>query len=359
MNIKKWAAVFFMTAGIAVLAGCGGSISTEVETVSKEDHPIALTLDANITSLHAAAVIPKISGHIVSAPLVKGQEVRAGDLLVQIDPAQYEQNIAAAEAELSAAASAQVPAMASVAGSPSRSQIKIWYDDGALSRVEYENMMARTADPVLDNGRIAQLRQSVQAAYEMLNNTRMYSPMDGRVTAVSDNPAVAVAGTALATIQQNTPLVATFAVPEEYAAVLEKAKKNGTLRVSVIALSGESQAGELTYLAAEKDAATNAYTAKITFSNDKDLFVPGEFYHVRLMTSQVISQITVPQTAVRTKDSGDFVFIVNENGLADARPVLTGDEEKGRIIILNGLKEGDVVIINPPDSLEIGMKVNS
>ena len=89
------------------------------------------------------------------------------------------------------------------------------------------------------------------------------------------------------------------------------------------------------------------------------MFVPGEFYHIRISTPQEVSQITVPKTAVRTKDSGDFVYIVNESGLADARSVLTGDEEEGRVVILDGLKEGDKIIVDPPDSLEIGMKVNS
>ena len=99
--------------------------------------------------------------------------------------------------------------------------------------------------------------------------------------------------------------------------------------------------------------------AKITFNNDKNLFVPGEFYHVRISTPQEVSQVTVPKTAIRTKDSGDFVYIVNSEGVADAKSVLTGDEEDGRVVILEGLNEGDKVVIDPPDKLEIGMKVNT
>ena len=129
--------------------------------------------------------------------------------------------------------------------------------------------------------------------------------------------------------------------------------------MSILAASGESEVGELTFLSTVKDPATGSYMAKITFNNDKNLFVPGEFYHVRLSTPQEVSQVTVPKTAVRTKDSGDFVYIVNDQGLADARPVLTGDEEEGQVVILSGLKEGERVVVNPPDSLEIGMKVTS
>ena len=370
MKITKWAAIALtLVVSVAMLSGCGNSVSTKVETVSKEAHPVALTLDANITSLTMTTVVPKISGKVISAPLAKGQEVKAGETIVQIDATTYEQSAAAAEAELiaatSAAAAAPQPAPAA-APSSRRMELKAWYDMGALSRVEYNQMMSQAggqaapaAAPAVDSERIAQLRQSLQAARDMVSNATIYSPIAGRVTAVADNPSVAVAGSVLATIQQDTPLVATFAVPEMYIGALQAAKQAGTLRVSVIAASGESQDGELTYLAVEKDPSTGSYTAKITFNNDKNLFVPGEFYHVRLSTLQEVSQITVPQTAVRTKDSGDFVYIVNADGLVDVRSVLTGDEEEGRVVILDGLNEGDKIIVDPPDSLEIGMKVDS
>lgn len=392
MKLKKWA-VLACTAALAVsvLSGCGNSVSTKTETVSKSDHPVALTLDANITALHMTNIVPKLSGKLVSTPLAVGQEVKAGDVVVQVDSAPYQQRVSQAESQLVAASSAAtptyktvtVPAASSGGGgggdnSGHRAELKAWYNMGALSKVEYNQMMADAGGssgssqgettqtvqvqeaPAVDHEKIAQLQQAVQAARDMLGNTTIYSPIDGRVTAVSDNPpSVAVAGNVLATIQQMSPLVATFAIPEMYIDALQDAKKDGSLQVSIIAASGETETGELTYLATTKDPSTGSYMAKVTFNNAKNLFVPGEFYHVRIATPKEVSQITVPKTAVRTKDSGDFVYIVNDSGLADARSVLTGDEEDGRVVILDGLDEGDVVVADPPDSLEIGMKVKS
>lgn len=391
MKLKKWA-VLACTAALAVsvLSGCGNSVSTKTETVSKSDHPVALTLDANITALHMTNIVPKLSGKLVSTPLAVGQEVKAGDVVVQVDSAPYQQSVSQAESQLVAASSAAtptyktvtVPAASSGGGgggdnSGHRAELKAWYNMGALSKVEYNQMMSDAGGssgssqgettqtvqvqeaPAVDHEKIAQLQQAVQAARDMLGNTTIYSPIDGRVTAVSDNPSVAVAGNVLATIQQMSPLVATFAIPEMYIDALQDAKKDGSLQVSIIAASGETETGELTYLATTKDPSTGSYMAKVTFNNAKNLFVPGEFYHVRIATPKEVSQITVPKTAVRTKDSGDFVYIVNDSGLADARSVLTGDEEDGRVVILDGLDEGDVVVADPPDSLEIGMKVKS
>ena len=389
MKLKKWA-VLACTAALAVsvLSGCGNSVSTKTETVSKSDHPVALTLDANITALHMTNIVPKLSGKLVSTPLAVGQEVKAGDVVVQVDSAPYQQSVSQAESQLVAASSAATPTYKTVPAASSggggggdnsghRAELKAWYNMGALSKVEYNQMMADAGGssgssqgettqtvqvqeaPAVDHEKIAQLQQAVQAARDMLGNTTIYSPIDGRVTAVSDNPSVAVAGNVLATIQQMSPLVATFAIPEMYIDALQDAKKDGSLQVSIIAASGETETGELTYLATTKDPSTGSYMAKVTFNNAKNLFVPGEFYHVRIATPKEVSQITVPKTAVRTKDSGDFVYIVNDSGLADARSVLTGDEEDGRVVILDGLDEGDVVVADPPDSLEIGMKVKS
>lgn len=375
MHFRKLA-VFVAAATMAAvfLGGCGNSISTKTEVVTKSDHPVALTLDANITALHMTNIVPKLSGKITSAPLAVGQEIKAGEVVVQVDATPYQQSVSKAESRLAAAtsAAAAAPAYSAPAASdssgPGRAQLDVWYNMGAISRVEYNRMKSASAPaaapaapaaPAVDSQEIAQLQQAVQSAREMVSNAAIYSPIDGRVTAVSDNPSVAVAGNVLATIQQMTPLVATFAVPEEYIDALTTAKESGTIKVSILAASGESEVGELTFLSTVKDPATGSYMAKITFNNDKNLFVPGEFYHVRLSTPQEVSQVTVPKTAVRTKDSGDFVYIVNDQGLADARPVLTGDEEEGQVVILSGLKEGERVVVDPPDSLEIGMKVTS
>lgn len=381
MNLKKMAALALTVVVAAVcLSGCGNSVSTKVETVNKSDHPVALTLDANMTALHMTTIVPKISGKLVSEPLTKGQEVKSGEVVVQIDTSPYQASVSQAEAELVAASSATttyqtvtVPASGGGGGDNSgqRAQLNAYYKDGYFSRAEFNQLMSKNAPAAqtqtiqvpqtapVDHEKIAQLQQAVQSAREMLSNGTIYSPIDGKVTSVSDNPSVAVAGNVLATIQQMTPLVATFAVPEMYVSALQTAKQSGTLQISVIAPSGESETGELTYLATEKDSSTGSYTAKITFNNTKNLFVPGEFYHVRISTPQEVSQITVPKTAIRTKDSGDFVYIVNDGGLADARSVLTGDEEEGRIVILDGLQEGDKVVVDPPEKLEIGMKVKS
>ena len=101
MKVKKWT-VLVVTALVAVsaLSGCGNGVKTKVETVTKSDHPVALTLDANVTALHMTNIVPKLSGKLISVPLTVGQDVKAGQILVQVDQIPYQQSVASAESAL-------------------------------------------------------------------------------------------------------------------------------------------------------------------------------------------------------------------------------------------------------------------
>ena len=106
MNVKKWAALVCTAVfAMSLLAGCGNSVSTKTQSVTKSNHPVALTLDANITALHMTNIVPKLSGKLVSTPLTVGQEVKAGQAVVQVDSTPYQQSVSDAEAQLVAASS--------------------------------------------------------------------------------------------------------------------------------------------------------------------------------------------------------------------------------------------------------------
>ena len=108
VNVKKWAALVCTAVfAMSLLAGCGNSVSTKTQSVTKSNHPVALTLDANITALHMTNIVPKLSGKLVSTPLTVGQEVKAGQAVVQVDSTPYQQSVSDAEAQLVAASSGQ------------------------------------------------------------------------------------------------------------------------------------------------------------------------------------------------------------------------------------------------------------
>ena len=240
----------------------------------------------------------------------------------QVDAAPYQQSVSQAEAELVAASAAAAPTYRTVtvpdSGSSDnggrRAELKAWYNMGALSKVEYNQMMADSgggtqtvqvpeAAPV-NQERISQLQQAIQTARDMLGNATIYSPIEGRVTAVSDNPSIAVAGNVLATIQQMSPLVATFAVPEMYVKALSDAKSTGSLQISIIAPSGETETGELTYLATEKDPSTGSIWQSQPLIMPRISLFPVNFTmsalprHRKFHRLRFRRRLSVPRTAV-------------------------------------------------------------
>lgn len=344
-----------------LLAGCSQKV--DVETAVNTEQPLTLAIDANITALHMATVTPKVSGKLLTTPLTVGQNVQEGQMIVQIDPAPYEKQRQDAQAALVQSATA-ITAPAASAGDPVQAgKIESLYRIGAISRTEYERMMASASPAPMATASTGggainwQAQEMIRVAQEAIANTTIYAPLSGRVTAIGSDPSVAIANTAFLTIQQETPLVASFAVPSQYAPMIAKSKTSHTLEVVIIGASGEEQAGELTYLSTQADTVTNTMLGKVTFNNPNNAFVPGEFYRVRLSTSDLVNQLTISKTAVRTRDTGDFVYVITAGNVVDLRSVVTGGEKDGRITIVSGLKEGEKVVMNPSEKLEIGMTV--
>lgn len=344
MQLKKWLSLIGVVAVVIGLAGCSKNMDVKVETVSFSQAPVTLTLEGSVSSLTVVNVIPKLSGKIVTTPLVKGQEVQAGEVVAKVDDSIYRRQVQTARYATSAVAAPVTPKV----DPAEQAKLANWYNLGAISRVEYDRLMRQAA-----------LSSSVEAAQAMLANAVIVSPIAGRITAVADNPSLAIAGKVLATIQQISPLVVSVTVPENYIKTLGDAWHKGGLHIDIMNPSGKTEPGRLTYLTTVKDPSTGTFVAKITFTNADKSFSPGELCYVRLSTERQAPQLTVSKKAVQTKDSGDFVYIVNDKGIVDTRAVLTGDTVAGRVVILDGLQAGERVVSDPPASLQIGMKVKT
>lgn len=358
MQLKKWLSLIGVVAVVIGLAGCSKNMDVKVETVSFSQAPVTLTLEGSVSSLTVVNVIPKLSGKIVTTPLVKGQEVQAGEVVAKVDDSIYRRQVQTARYATSAVAAPVTPKV----DPAEQAKLANWYNLGAISRVEYDRLMrqaAVAAVPVTAGTGTAALSSSVEAAQAMLANAVIVSPIAGRITAVADNPSLAIAGKVLATIQQISPLGVSVTVPENYIKTLGDAWHKGGLHIDIMNPSGKTEPGRLTYLTTVKDPSTGTFVAKITFTNADKSFSPGELCYVRLSTERQAPQLTVSKKAVQTKDSGDFVYIVNDKGIVDTRAVLTGDTVAGRVVILDGLQAGERVVSDPPASLQIGMKVKT
>ncbi len=318
------------------------------EAAEPREIPLTLTVDGSLAALRMEVIVPRLSGPIVSAPLPAiGQQVKQGDVVAKIDGSGY-------EAELAAARSASSRTVVS-APAGNTAQIQSWYDMGAISKAEYDRMMAAAAPAVSVVSGVD--RGAAEAAAFALSQLELKAGMDGIITAVASNPAVAAAGVPYVTIQQERPLAASFAVPEAVLGALHASIAAHEIRAWVQDEEGNEEEGEVTWLSPAADPDTHSALGKVTINNESGRFKAGEFYKVRLETKETVSRITVPKTAVRTSAGGDYVFLVGADGIVTLQTVLIGGEEGDRYYITGGLPEGARVIIQPGDRLQAGMKV--
>ena len=355
---KKWISCIVIIVSIVIgITGCHTNGKMQVEKISVSNQPAVVTLEGHISPLVSINIIPNISGKIVTKPLIKGQLVKQGECIVKVDDTSYKKQLALSQ---QMGTSQQLVAAHKVTIKEKEEQDKWYrlYKEGIISRVEYDSLTQHMkTSNVTTSSTSTALQEAMKNAQFMVQNATIIAPVSGCITMVAKNPTMAVAGQVLAMVQQTSPLLVSVAIPEQYISVLRKAQQTGNLTIHIISDIGMMEEGKLTYIPAAKDPLTGLFVGKILCNNSKQIFRSGEVCKIKLITNQLTPQITVPKMAIRTKDSGDFVYIVNKKGIVDVRSVLTGEGIGGRVIILSGLKKGDTIVVNPSATLQIGMRI--
>lgn len=310
-----------------------------VDAVSR-DVPVYLDEIGKVVPREVVSVQPQVSGRITEIHFVDGADVKSGDLLFTIDPRPYKAQLDAAEAKL-----AQMKAALELA--------KIQYqrvasiaDTKAVSKQEYDTR--KNAVDVAD----AQVRQSkAEAETARLNLEYCYvrSPIDGRVgQRLIDLGNVVAANTgSLLVIERLDPIYADFTVTENDLTAVQRNMTRGTLGVEV-RLPDEPEkprAGKLTFLDNLVQDGTGTVKLRATIPNADRCFWPGRFVKVRLVLSTLEGAVLVPAAASMMSAKGSFVYILKDDSTAELRPVQLGQRQEDMVVVAQGVKGGERVIV--------------
>ena len=115
--------------------------------------------------------------------------------------------------------------------------------------------------------------------------------------------------------------------------------------------------GELTFLDNTVQNAAGTVTLRATMKNEDRHFWPGQFVNVRLVLTQIKDAVLVPQTASQVGQQGHYVFVVKDDGTAEQRPIEMGQGQGDDVVITQGLKAGENVIVAGQLMVMPGMKV--
>ena len=339
-----------------------GPMEVSAITVAAEPTRLAIELPGRTAAYRVAEVRPQVSGIVQKRLFVEGSEVKAGELLYQIDPATYQATLASAEATLARAEAQEYS---------SRLKATRYANLVKTKAVSEQEQIDADAAWKQAQAEVAAARAEVQRARINLDFTRVTAPIGGRIgrSLVSEGALVtAQQATALATIQQLDPLYVDVSQSSNELLQLKrklstmKAEENSQLRTEVHVILDDNtlygEVGMLKFSDASVDQSTGTVTIRAIIDNPHHGLLPGMFVRARLTSEQPEAAIFVPQASIVRNNRGQaMVMLVDGESKVEARPVETGQNAGDRIMITRGLGGGEQLIVAGLQKIKPGVPV--
>ena len=330
--------------GIPVTAG----------VVATADVPVFLNAIGTVQAFNMVTIKSRVDGQIVKIAFAEGQDVRAGDPLIQIDPrpfqAMLDQALANQEKDQANLANAQRNLARDAA---------LLKSNLAVSQQQYENDRATVAtnQALVDGDKAA-----VETARLNLGFADIRAPIDGRLgirMVDAGNMVRATDSTGLVTISQLKPIFVSFTMPQENLHKIHEKQAGGDLTVHAYGSDNKTALaeGKLTVIDNAIDQPTGTIRLKATFANTDERLWPGEFVNVRLILSVRKGAPTVPAQTVQAGPTGQYAYVIKEDGTVERRPVEVAAVQDGLAVISKGLSPGDRVVVEGQYRLTNGARV--
>ena len=325
-----------------------------VTVISAISHDVPLYLDevGRCVAREVVSVQPEVSGRITEIHFTDGADLQKGDALFTIDPRPFRAQLDAASANLAQSRAALDFARIQFA------RVKDLVESRAIARQDYD-----TRKNAVDVGE-AQVQQNiaaVESARLNLEYTSILSPIDGRAghRLVDVGNVVTANSSTLLNIERMDPIYADFTVTENDFSDVQRHTSKGTLKVEV-RLPDEMDkplVGQLTFLDNAVQSSSGTVMLRATVPNGSHRLWPGRFVNVRLVLATVPGAVLVPAATPQDSAKGPFVYVVKEDSTAEPRPVKLGQRQGDLVVVEQGLKPGERVIINGQLAVTPGGKV--
>ncbi|KTC37166.1 RND transporter, partial [Pseudomonas sp. ABAC61] len=322
---------------------------------------LALTseLPGRIEPVRVAEVRARVAGIVMKKRFEEGADVKAGDLLFQIDPAPLKAAVSRAEGDLARAQAGMKEAQARVKRYEPLVKIE------AVSQQDYDKA---SADLHSAQAATRSAQADLETARLNLGYASVTAPISGRVgRALVTEGALVGQGdaTLMARIQQLDPIYADFTQTAADALRLREALKTGSLaagdsKALTLRVEGTpyERQGSLQFTDVAVDPGTGQITLRGKFDNADGVLLPGMYVRVKTPQGTDNQAILVPQRAVkRGSDGSSHVMVIGAEERAEARNVTTGAMQGSRWQITEGLKAGDQVIVGGLAAVQPGVKV--
>lgn len=318
----------------------GGAAPVVVAKAELKTVPLSLEAIGAVEPIRTTAIRSQVTGTLKRRVIREGQDVAAGELLLEVDPRPFQNALQTAEADLKKAQVQLETARAQVARYRSLST------DQMVSKEQYEKITdaARASE-----AEVAAVESRLANARLQLEYCSIRAPLSGRTGGINVHEGDIVrandSGQPLLTINQVSPIYVTFGVPQQYLAAVSRYRASGSLRVSVVPPGADEkpELGELTFLDNAIDSATGTIRLKGSFPNRESRLWPGQFATVTLTLASP-EAIAVPANALQVSQAGQYVYVVKADGTAEMRPVTVERLAGADAVIGKGLAPGETIV---------------
>jgi membrane fusion protein (multidrug efflux system) len=308
-----------------------GPVPVEVRLARADTVIDVITATGQIEAMQSIELRPDVDGRLVEIFVREGALVAAGAPLFKVDDAELKAQVDRAEAERDLGEQALA-----------RTKQLLAEKAAATADVERAEATARSARAQLDLLKLRLERTTVRAPWAGVAGARFVSVGD-YVTQSSR----------LITLQTINPQRAAFQVPERYA---EQLKVGQSVVFRVAALAGKDFVGRVDFVDPRVEQPARTITVKAVVANPRRELQTGMFIEARLETGRRNQAVLVPEEAVLALPDGNFIWVV-QGDTPERRPVKLGVRQPGFVEILEGVADGESVVVGGAERLTPGSKV--
>ena len=335
-------------------AAVGGNspIPVLAAPATAEDVPIILRGLGAVTAFNTVALKSRVGGNIIRINFTEGQEVKAGDLLIELDARPFQAVLDQANATLARDEASLKNAQADLAR-----YAQLLQHNNAPEQ-QYATQQATVAQ---DEATVKNDQAAIDAAKLNVEYASIRSPIDGIVgiRQIDIGNLVQANSQPLAIITQIKPIYVIFSLPEADIPRIRSAMADRKLTVQAYDPTDQKQIsqGVLNLIDNQVDPATGTVKLKAQFSNSDEALWPGEFVNAHLVLEVMHNGVTVPAAAVQTGPNGRFVYVVRSDNTVDLRTVTVTQTENNISLIGSGIAAGERVVTAGWFRLTPGAKV--
>jgi membrane fusion protein, multidrug efflux system len=369
-RLWRFAAVYGVTGALACVSACTKSAPQatpppEVSVAQVIEKPVKDwdEFTGRLQAVETVEIRPRVSGYIDKVAFTEGGMVKSGDLLFVIDPRPYQAEYGRAAADVKRFKTALELARIELV------RVQRLRDSGAVSEEELDQRKSTVAQ---GEANVAGSESALETASLNLNFTKVTSPIAGRVSRAEVTRGNLVTGgnnggTLLTSVVSMDPIYLYFDGDEQAYLRYTKMARSGErqssrdtpnpVQVGLADEEGFPHPGTVDFVDNQLNPQTGTIRARAVLPNKDGQFTPGMFARVQLLGSGEYTAILIEDRAVNTDQNQKYVLLLGANNQIEYRKVKLGRVINGLRVVLEGLKPGDVIVVNGAQRVHPGITV--